>query len=85
MSPLLTDIATIRRAMVGDDLRGGMVKDVADMKSEMKAANGVSKEEKRQKESALKLTEKRKWAIIALVFSIIGYVGPEAVKYLVNR
>lgn len=81
MSPLLTDIATIRRAMVGNDLRGGMVKDVADMKMEMRAANGVNKEEKRKIEINLKLTEKRKWALIALVFTIVGY----AVNYGLTR
>lgn len=81
MTPLLKDVQTIRNALVGDDLRGGMVKELAEMRSEQKSVNGVNKEEKRTRELNLKLTEKRKWALIALVFTIVGY----AVNYGLTR
>jgi len=48
MEPLKNDLTTVLKALVGDDLRGGIVKDVADTKkdiSEIKASiknNGVN-------------------------------------------
>jgi len=36
MAPIQSDITTIKKALVGDDLRGGIVKDVADIKATLK-------------------------------------------------
>jgi len=36
------EIATIKKALVGEDLRGGIVKDVGDIKAFMKDNNGLS-------------------------------------------
>ena len=81
MNPLLADVKTIRDALVGDDLRGGLVKDVAELRSEQRNTNGAAKEERRKDELKTKLTEKRKWVLIALVFTIVGYV----VNYGLNK
>lgn len=35
MAPLVADVGTIKRALVGEDMRGGLVRDVSDMKQEL--------------------------------------------------
>jgi hypothetical protein len=35
MAPIQEDLATVLKALVGDDLRGGIVKDVADTKKDI--------------------------------------------------
>lgn len=37
MDPLTKNVETVLKALVGDDLRGGIVKDVADIKAALKA------------------------------------------------
>ena len=38
-----SEIDVIKRALVGDDMRGGIVKDMADVKSTLKGATGFFK------------------------------------------
>lgn len=64
MTPMMADIKTIRDALVGTDLRGGIVKDVADMKSGLKIGHN----------SAI-LTERRKIALAGVIFSLVGIIA----------
>lgn len=75
---MLKDIATIRDALVGTDLRGGIVKDVADMKSQLATMQCEEREEKTEKKKATKnkaiIMEKYKFAFISLGLTLIGIV-----------
>jgi len=52
MEPLRSDLTTVLKALVGDDLRGGLVKDVAELKTLVKT-NSTSKARWGRKEWSL--------------------------------
>jgi len=41
MEPVTNDIKTIKKALVGEDLKSGLVKDVADIKSTLKTWQAI--------------------------------------------
>lgn len=65
----------IDRALWGQDGRGGMVKDIGDIKNFMEQSGSAHKEEKQEKKEGVKA-----WK--ALVFSIIGGAIVAAINYL---
>jgi hypothetical protein len=82
---ILTDFGTFKKALVGDDLRGGIVKDVADTKkdiAEIKTAlknnggNGSNNGRLGKKEKAIVYS-----ALITSVGGTTGIIIIEALKF----
>jgi hypothetical protein len=77
MSPVLEDVRTLKNAVVGPDMRGGMVADIATMKSDVaeikKALNGQQKEEQKKG---------RDWRILGFV--ILASLASGAIVAVIN-
>jgi hypothetical protein len=81
MNPMLEDIRTIRNCLIGLDLKGGLVKDIEEMKSEMKSAHKESEEDKKAAKLKNIFNNKVKLALFSLVCGLVGY----GVKYLIDK
>jgi hypothetical protein len=74
MLPLLEDIAMIKKALIGEDMKGGIVKDFNDMKNDISDIKDNQTEKKVQR-------DKWKWTSIGLAFTIVGFL----VKYGLDK
>lgn len=61
------ELGTIKRALVGDDMRGGIVKDVADIKSNLRNSTGLGRKERAM--------------IYTSIISVAGLIIIELIKF----
>jgi hypothetical protein len=67
------ELAILKRAMVGEDLRSGLVKDIADLKNDVKSIKQYIDDQK---------TKGRDWRLLA--FSIMGSIITGVVMVLIR-
>jgi len=72
MTPMLEDMRTIRNALVGNDLRGGLVKDVADMKSSLKSDRATDVAEKKEEKRKAMLSQRQRTTLISTLIGLAG-------------
>lgn len=73
MTPVVEDIAVIKKALVGDDLRGGLVKEIAEMNAKM---NGiVTNHNKQASNTAIKADLSSKWKLGIFAAIVTGMVA----------
>ena len=77
--PIRADITTIKKALVGEDLRGGIVKDCSDMKKDLKAVKKSINDANNKKEKKQELSLKWK---LGLTVALIGAFSLIAVKII---
>lgn len=76
--------AKIDLALFGADGRGGMVKDVTDIRNFMKDQNQLNKNDKAEQEEENAETKTKKHDYRSFLFAIVGGVIVAAVNYLFN-
>jgi len=76
------DIITIKKALVGDDLRGGVVKDCTDMKKDIKGIKKVMNDVNNQKMKNQELSLKWKLGIAVALIGAFTVIGAEIIKLL---
>lgn len=81
MSPLSEDIKIIKRNLIGDDMKSGMVQDVGDLRNRVEDVIHERALDEEKAKTTVEYNRKLKLAVLSLVFSLIGLVT----GYLLNK
>lgn len=72
------DLKIIQKALVGEDLRGGLVKDVSDMKTSITSLSN-------KKDKDIDFTRSWKLAVLATVLSSVALLASEFIRWIFSR
>ena len=72
------DLKQIKTALIGADLQSGLVKVVAEVRSTVNTVVESHNAELAAAKEKVKKSEKRKWTMIGIIFTLIGLIAGHA-------